>query len=180
MKLALKIAVAAVLGVSPFLMAQEKPAPAEAWQQLTQFDFGEDRVNLTAIEAEIRGVTPAQYPAIEAKLLAALKDEKTTIDSKRFICRMLGMVGSPQGVPAIALLLADEKLTHPARIALEAMPSPEAGAALRDAVAKVKGNQLIGVISSLGLRHDAQAVPLLAPLQVDLAIYDALLSEVAQ
>ena len=165
MKLALKIAIAAVLGVSPFVMGQAaQPASAEAWQQLVQYDFGEDRTNLTSIETEIRNAMPAQYPAIEAKLLPSLNNPATTVDSKRFICRMLGIVGSPQSVPAIAPLLADEKLNHPARIALETLPNPQAGAALRDAAGKVKGKLLVGVISSIGVRRDAQAVAILAPL----------------
>ena len=48
-----------------------------------------------------------------------------------------------------------------ARYALERINAPEAGAALRDALGTVNGNQKIGVISSLGSRRDTAAV---APL----------------
>ena len=38
-------------------------------------------------------------------------------------------------------------------------PGPEADAALRDALGKLKGRSLVGVVNSLGVRKDAKAVP---------------------
>ena len=63
-----------------------------------------------------------------------------------------------KAVPALAALLPDPELTSWARIALEAIPDPAADAALRDAMGKVEGMTLIGVINSIGVRRDANAV----------------------
>ena len=51
-----------------------------------------------------------------------------------------------------------------ARYALERIPASEAGQALRDALPKVSGAVLVGVIGSLGVRRDAASVPALAAL----------------
>ena len=47
-------------------------------------------------------------------------------------------------------------------MALEPMASPAAGAALRDALPKVHGRLLAGLIGSIGVRRDAEAVSSLA------------------
>ena len=53
-----------------------------------------------------------------------------------------------------------------ARYGLEPIPDPAVDAALRDALGKVKGRQLVGVIGSLGVRRDHRAVePLIKYLQ---------------
>ena len=61
-------------------------------------------------------------------------------------------------MPALAALLGDEKLAHMARYALEPIPDPAVDAALRDALGKLKGRPLVGVIGSIGVRRDAKAV----------------------
>ena len=45
-----------------------------------------------------------------------------------------------------------------ARYALETIPDPSVDDALRDALGKLKGRPLLGVIGSLGVRRDAKAV----------------------
>jgi len=70
-------------------------------------------------------------------------------------------------VPALAALLADEKLAHMARYALEPIPGPEVDAILRKALGQLKGRLLVGVIGSIGVRRDAQAVGALVGLLKD-------------
>ena len=77
-------------------------------------------------------------------------------------------------MPALAALLGDEKLSHMARYALEPIRDPSVDEALREALGKVQGRPLQGVIGSLGVRHDVKAVDAIASL---LASDDA---EVAQ
>ncbi|MHC4325731.1 MAG: HEAT repeat domain-containing protein, partial [Planctomycetota bacterium] len=50
---------------------------------------------------------------------------------------------------------------------MEGIPGPEAGAALRKALAKTSGLTKAGIIDSLGWRRDAESVPLLVPLISD-------------
>ena len=88
-------------------------------------------------------------------------------DDKEQACRRLWIIGTADSVPALAALLSDKDLSHMARYALEAMPCPEAGKALRDALGTTAGRAKVGVINSLGVREDKDAVAVVAPLVKD-------------
>jgi HEAT repeat protein len=107
----------------------------------------------------------AAAPAIaqEAKLIAVLKSDATQAE-KAAACRQLARVAGKEAVPALASLLGDEKLSHMARYALETIPDPSVDDALRDALGKLSGRPLQGVIGSLGARRDAKAVDAMAKL----------------
>lgn len=70
-------------------------------------------------------------------------------------------------IPVLAPMLLDPDMSHMARYVLEPMPSPEAGAALRDALGKTTGRLQVGMISSLAMRKDTEAVPALIKLLGD-------------
>ena len=148
-------------------------APAEPvalsapYEAIAEYDFGKSRRALAAIEEEIRNVPPSAFPQIEAKLLEALESPTITYAGKQFVCRMLRRVGSAKSVPALSKMLADKELSHMARFALQFMPAPEAGAALREALPKLDGDLKIGVIGSLGQRGEKSAVPQIAILIAD-------------
>jgi HEAT repeat protein len=97
-----------------------------------------------------------------AELVDILKSEKATLFEKAKACQRLAVVGTPDAVPALAALLADEKLNVYARTALENIPGPEGAAALREAAGKLTGRQLIGVLDSLGQMRDEKAIELLS------------------
>jgi HEAT repeat protein len=99
--------------------------------------------------------------ADEGKLIAVLTGDaprKAKVDA----CRGLALIGTRRAVAPLASLLGDEKLSHMARYALEPIPDPAVDAAFRDALGKLKGRPLVGVIGSIGVRRDAKAVKLLA------------------
>jgi HEAT repeat protein len=102
-------------------------------------------------------------PADEQSLIAVLQSDKPAAE-KAAACRSLKTVGTARAVPALAPLLADKDLSYWARYALGTMPCPEAGAALRDALAKASGVIRSGIIDSIGERADREAVPALAEL----------------
>ncbi|HWQ93082.1 MAG TPA: HEAT repeat domain-containing protein, partial [Clostridia bacterium] len=77
-------------------------------------------------------------------------------------CKLLTIHGTAEAVPVLAPLLNDPQMASWARIALEAIPNQASVAALRDAMDKLEGNLLIGVINSLGERRDDKAIPALA------------------
>ena len=58
----------------------------------------------------------------------------------------------------LAEMLGDEKVAHLARYALEPIPDPAVDQALVEALGKLEGRPLIGVIGSLGVRRDTDAV----------------------
>lgn len=102
----------------------------------------------------------------EAKLIAVLKsdaDQKAKSDA----CRELARIGTKDAVPALAALLPDEKMNHMARYGLETIPDPSVDAAFRAALPTLKGHPLVGVIGSIGVRRDPEAVEALARLLSD-------------
>ncbi len=104
----------------------------------------------------------AEGSARERELLGVLQSNAAKSE-KAIACKHLAIHGSAAAVPELATLLADKELSSWARIALEAIPGPAADAALRDALPKLNGLLLIGVINSIGVRHDAKAASALEP-----------------
>ena len=80
---------------------------------------------------------------------------------KAIACKLLAIHGSSAAVPELSRLLESEQLASWARIALEAIPGPEASAALRQATNSITGRLLVGAINSIGVRRDPEAVDLL-------------------
>ena len=123
------------------------------------------RMNLIVSAAMVLAVGAAAF-AQEDKFLAILKSDAAH-KAKADACRELSRVATAKSVPTLAGMLADEKLGHMARYALEPIPDPSVDQALRDAMGKLKGMPLVGVIGSLGVRHDARAIPAMAKLLND-------------
>ena len=101
--------------------------------------------------------------AQEDDLLAVLRSDASFQD-KSAACRQLNRIATKEAVPTLAALLADDKLSHMARYALETIGDPSVDDALRDALGNVQGSPRLGVIGSLGVRRDVKAVEPLAAL----------------
>ncbi len=104
--------------------------------------------------------------AQEQDLIAVLQSNAGAVE-KCSACQQLRICGTTQSIPALAAVLGDERVGHAARYALEGMPYPEAGVALRNALDKTSGATKAGVIDSIGRRRDTAAAPLLALLLKD-------------
>jgi len=102
----------------------------------------------------------------EAQLIGILKST-AAIPEKCAACQKLRVIGTANAVSALAELLGQERTSHAARYALEAMPYPEAGEALRAALGTTSGLNKAGIIDSLGWRGEPVNVPLLIPLLTD-------------
>ncbi len=166
---------------SPLLAQASAPvsdqaALDEALAKLAVYDFGADNGPLIVISEQVKKAhgKPAARKALVGKLVAVLRSASPD-GAKDFACRQLSILGTADEAPVLAAFLADEKLSHMARYALERIPGPGADAALRQSLGKVKGTLLIGVINSLGNRRDAAAVADLARLlhDSDAAVADA-------
>src|SRR5204862_5339071 len=99
----------------------------------------------------------------EKELIATLKSDASPRE-KDAACARLKRLGTELSIPALAALLKDEQLSHSARYALESMQSPNAGAALIDALKVTSGATQVGIADSLAVRREAAAVPELAKL----------------
>ncbi|MDP6525954.1 MAG: HEAT repeat domain-containing protein [Kiritimatiellia bacterium] len=102
----------------------------------------------------------------EAELIGVLKSDAPKAE-KAITCKKLAVWGSKDAVPVLVPLLKDEQLASWARIALEQIPDPACKKGLRDAAPGLKGRMLIGVINSLGVLQDAEAVPMLITKTAD-------------
>jgi hypothetical protein len=100
----------------------------------------------------------------ERALIATLQSATATQHEKVVACHRLAVIGTKAAVPVLAAMLADEKLAHMARHALEPMTDPAVNVALRSAAGKLQGNLLIGVVNTIGFRRDAGAIADLARL----------------
>ena len=92
----------------------------------------------------------------ERQMIGVLQSDAPPQD-KAMTCKQLAIYGGKAAVPSLAALLPDEQLASWARIALEAIPDPASDDALRQAMGKLKGRLLVGVINSIGVRRDAKA-----------------------
>lgn len=113
--------------------------------------------------------SPANHGAAtdrELELIAVLESAAGAVE-KCSACQQLRTWGTARAVAALAAQLAEDRVGHAARYALEGLPYPEAGAALRTALDHTTGFARAGIIDSLGWRGDEEAVPLLAPLLGD-------------
>lgn len=120
------------------------------------------RAALMSLAVMCSAASAAPGPASsEAELLAVLRSDAPEAD-KAITCKFLAVNGSAAAVRDLAGLLSNPRLASWARIALEAIPGAEASAALRDAAGTLEGRLLVGVLTSLGMRGDTAAVPLLA------------------
>lgn len=96
----------------------------------------------------------------ETSFLAVLTSDAANAQ-KAMACKNLAIYGSDAAVPELSKLLPDPQLSSWARIALEAIPGEASNKALRDAAGSLQGDLLIGVINSIGIRRDVDAVELM-------------------
>lgn len=100
------------------------------------------------------------------KLVAVLQSDAVFYEKAR-ACQQLGEVGTTNAVPALAALLDDEFLCAYARSGLEGIGGPFASTALLNSLDHLKGAQRCGVIISLGVLRDTNAVGVLEKVVLD-------------
>jgi HEAT repeat protein len=123
-------------------------------------------MTLVAIKASVGQDAQPLAKEQESKLIAVLKSN-ASLKEKSDACRELARTGTKDAVAPLAALLGDEKLAHMARYGLEPIPDPAVDDVLRDALDKLSGRTLVGVIGSVSVRRDAKAVDRLIKLLKD-------------
>ncbi|MGA2173241.1 MAG: HEAT repeat domain-containing protein [Sedimentisphaerales bacterium] len=132
--------------------------------KIKTYDFSQSRADLIKVSGMIHQASgKPEMKDIERQLDDFLKSN-ATYAAKDFVCRELSVSGSEASVPALAQMLADEKLSDMARFALERIPGEAVNEALRKALPKASGNAKVGIIDTLGVRGDKKSVALLAGL----------------
>jgi HEAT repeat protein len=117
----------------------------------------------------------------EDQLIAVLKSD-ASLQKKDAACVRLKIIGSDKCISALLPLLLDKGLSHSARYTLEPMSSPKAEQGLLEALGKTQGPIRLGIISSLGVRHDEKAVVPLTKLlkEADRATLEAACTALGQ
>jgi HEAT repeat protein len=105
----------------------------------------------------------AAAPASQEQLLEVLTS-RAPLSQKWVAAYDLARIGTGEAVPKLATLLPDDQLSDLARYAIEAIPDPAVDSALRQALGKLDGRLLAGVITSIGARRDAASVETLSKL----------------
>lgn len=133
---------------------------ADDLTELKKYEYGDDQASLLAVERQVEDsmADRAKQAEMARRLLEVMTDNSATPAAKQHAGIMLRICGTDAEVPALAAMLGEEKVGDFARGALERIPGPAAGAALRAALERLKGAGLIGVINSVANRHDREAV----------------------
>ena len=100
----------------------------------------------------------------EQKKLLSIIQTSINLHEKVVACKRLAVIGDEESIPVLSKLLEDEQMHHIVRFALEPNPSPEVDKVFRSSLDKLQGKLLIGVINSIGVRRDPDAVPKLIKL----------------
>jgi HEAT repeat protein len=108
---------------------------------------------------------PAARKECEAKLLAFVKTGPAP-GGLMAACRSLSLIGGDASAPVLGELLLNPETTDPARYALERIPGEAADRVLLAALDKAQGDVRRGIVSTLGGRATAAAVPALEKLAV--------------
>jgi HEAT repeat protein len=106
---------------------------------------------------------PADRKECEEALLAFLRTRPAP-GGAMAVCRSLSLIGSAASLPVLGAMLLKPEMTDPARYALERIPGEEVDRALLLALDKARGDVRRGIVSSLGYRATAAAVPALEKL----------------
>ena len=149
---------------------------AEPTAKLAALDYSGSPAAVEAIDRDLyaAGTDVAKFAAIEQRLLAALRAPDTTYAARQAICQRLGWVlGLGQskltaaGLKPLGTMLADERDSDLARLALEPAPGAEVDGLFLAALAKTTGRTRLALIDSIARRHLTAAVPALGKLLGD-------------
>ena len=126
----------------------------------------------------VHAADPTDTTQRTQQLIGVVQSDAALYEKAR-ACQQLGEFGTAAAVPALAALLTDPKLSSYARSGLEGIGGPSAAAALRQATQTLRGPLRAGVVNSLGLLRDVDAIELLSGLAADQnsgAVTEALLA----
>lgn len=119
--------------------------------------------HLLTLFACLLGVTTVSA-GDSTELLKLIQSTETSDDKRANAFEKIGDIAGEDAVQPLAKFLGDEKWSHYARFALQKMEGENATNALLDSLDVLEGDLQLGVIDSIGRRHDVSAVPRLVKL----------------
>ncbi len=137
----------------------------DPWEACAALEYGADRSFAWSVREQVINSTAEGRGRVEERLLKALRLPHCSAAGRAFLCQMLALAGSAACVPDLAALLKQPEAVELARYALEAIPGPEASAALRAGLGDVSGPARAGLIGSIAMRRDRAAIPALTAIR---------------
>lgn len=156
----MKLVCLALLLLSSPTALTATPKLEETLARVAKYDYDQGREAILDLEEIVRTLPQAE---VEQRFVAFLHSP-ATIAGKDVICRQLSLLGTDRSVPVLARMLLSADTVEMARYALERIPGPAASAALRDALPKAPEKARPGIVNTLGIRRDADAVPQISEL----------------
>jgi HEAT repeat protein len=134
-------------------------------ESIATYEQGQSRQQLSEIEILVQQAAnlPQKALPMEQQLNRFLQSD-ATLDSKQFICRQLGLIGTEYSAPVLSQMILDSATSEMARYALELIPGQKINDALREALKKADDKLKPGIITTLGLREDTASVNLLGQI----------------
>lgn len=152
----------------PPVLVKTLPEPASlqaALAELAKYEFGQSRLSQIYIENLVLAAVGNEKAAdLESALLPLLAPDAATPDARRFVCRMLGLVGGQRAADALAPLLQDPEYTAHALQALEGLGgalAPYVDALLAGAAGQAEPGLRGNLVMAMG-RRGAASLPGLA------------------
>ena len=149
---------------------------AVAEPTLSQLDYSGSPLAIEALDRELyaAGTDPAKLAAIEQRLLAGLSAVDATYAARQVLCQRLGWVLglgpeklTAAGLKPLPVMLADERESDLARLALEPAPGAVIDTLFLKALGQTRARTRIALIDSIARRQIIAAVPALAQLLED-------------
>lgn len=138
---------------------------------LEHLDYSGDQQALIDLDRTIgaAGTDATKVSAVVANLVAVLRRADLTLAARQAICERLGqLLTAPadleSALAVLAPMLNDEHQVNLARLALERVPGSAVDTLFLSALRGSLGSTRLALIQSVGNRHIADAVPVLAPL----------------
>jgi len=151
-------------------------ASVAAEPTLSRLDYSGSPMAVEALDRELyaAGTDPAKLAAVEQRLLAALRANDTTYAARQVLCQRLGWVLglAPEklnvaDLKPLPVMLADERDSDLARLALEPAPGAVIDTLFLKALHQTTARTRIALIDSIARRQIVAAVPALAKLLTD-------------
>jgi HEAT repeat protein len=132
--------------------------------KIANYDYGQDTSAIVSLQTALRGQSPAERAANEAKIVALLAADGTSVAAKQELIRCLLLTSTAAAVPALEKIAATEALAPDAARALAGIADPSADAALLRLAANAPADSRATFINALAQRRSAAAVNTLASI----------------
>lgn len=151
-------------------------ASVAAEPTLSRLDYSGSPMAVEALDRELyaAGTDPAKLAAVEQRLLTGLRANDTTYAARQVLCQRLGWVLglAPEklnvaDLKPLPVMLADERDSDLARLALEPAPGAVIDTLFLKALHQTTARTRIALIDSIARRQIVAAVPALAKLLTD-------------